>query len=613
MSNNSKELTRNLKKWFEENVCEKSVFLISYLIAVFMGLTGLSMLAINYLMKDVLNFSPAKASLTNSISFIPWMVKPIFGLATDSCPIYGYKRRPYLFLTSAIFIISYVSVFLYYKTVWIFLFSIFSGSVCLAFCSVIGEALIVESSNQKGHDEASENVSNFYIVKNIGTLISSLVSGYLLEVVEPRDIFLISSGLPLIILVASFFLKEKRIIKGNFEGSSEDKLASDGAVTDVNKKNDKVEIDNEINDAVGKENIKVKFIENKPSIKINTEPSFSIDKKQESFNNIDGFEKVNTVTNSNIKSKEVSEIELHESNLNKSLNNSKNTRPLSIRGKHAGDVFFQIDIENNTVKENYLKPEEIKEKEIKNEKEEEISCGRMLRMIYEFIAQKHIYKPILFILFFCAMPSYDDALFYFYTNELKFKKEMMGRLTFLGTLTSIIGIYLYKRFFYKYSFKAIIVVSTLIYLLFNLLTLALVLRLNTKIGIPDYFFSVTANSITNALAEINTMPLLVITANMCPKNIEGTTYALLMSIINLGYFISYQFGGLLNYIFNVSSTDFKNLWMVILSANLLALIQLPMIYCVEVDSKHDSNHSKENTNKRELEREVNKEIESEKK
>ncbi|MFM7854423.1 MAG: MFS transporter, partial [Flammeovirgaceae bacterium] len=136
---------------------------------------------------------------------------------------------------SAVFIISYVCVFLYYKTVWIFLFSIFSGSVCLAFCSVIGEALIVESSNQKGHDEASENVSNFYIVKNVGTLFSSLVSGYLLEVVEPRHIFLISSGLPLIILLASFFLKEKRIKNWNSEGSSEKKLESEGVITEENR------------------------------------------------------------------------------------------------------------------------------------------------------------------------------------------------------------------------------------------------------------------------------------------------------------------------------------------------------------------------------------------
>ena len=83
---------------FVSTFCEKSAFVISYLIAFFMGLTGLSLLAINYLMKDILMFSPAKATLTNSISYIPWMVKPIFGLISDSCPIFGYKRKPYLLL-----------------------------------------------------------------------------------------------------------------------------------------------------------------------------------------------------------------------------------------------------------------------------------------------------------------------------------------------------------------------------------------------------------------------------------------------------------------------------------------------------------------------------------
>ncbi len=48
MSNNCKEHIRNIRKWFVENFCEKSVFLISYLIAIFMGLTGLSMLHTYY-------------------------------------------------------------------------------------------------------------------------------------------------------------------------------------------------------------------------------------------------------------------------------------------------------------------------------------------------------------------------------------------------------------------------------------------------------------------------------------------------------------------------------------------------------------------------------------
>ena len=36
--------------------------------------------------------------------------------------------------------------------------------------------------------------------------------------------------------------------------------------------------------------------------------------------------------------------------------------------------------------------------------------------------------------------------------------------------------------------------------------------------------------------------------------------------------------------------------MVILSSNLIALFQLPMIYCVEIDSKHEANIEVDNKN-----------------
>ena len=597
MSNSCLKFMKDKFQYFKTMCCNESSFIISYLIALFMGLTGLSILAINYLMKDILLFSPSQATLTNSISYIPWMVKPIFGLTSDSCPIFGYKRKPYLVITSTLFILSYVSIYLYYKTVWVFLFSIFLGSTCLAFCSVIGEALIVESSNQKGNDEATVNVSNFYIIKNLGAMVSSFLGGYLLEVLETKYIFLISSGLPFIILISSFFLNDKKVMGKNSKDYTEDKnIESEKINPDEQKNNNnEKELELEIKDAIEVNNCDKKFAQIEALHKDKSITKYSKPKLSKNDpTNLDGFEKVNTV----FMCKRISSLKLDpkddnvKDNIKNTLNNSvRNTHQLSMRSKHGGEVFFQIELNKLEISK------ELKQEEQTTEiNDKDISCSNLIKMIKKFIFQKHIYKPIIFILAFCSTPSYDDAMFYFYTNELKFKKEMIGSLNFIGTLTSIIGIYLYKKWLYKYSFKSIIISSTLIYLLFNLLTLILVFRLNKYLGIPDFFFSVTANSITNALAEINTMPLLVITANMCPKNIEGTTYALLMSVIFLGYFISYQFGGLLNYLFDVSSENFSNLWMVILSSNLIALFQLPMIYCVEIDSKHEAKIEVDNKN-----------------
>ena len=37
-----------------------------------------------------------QADTWKAIAHVPWMIKPLYGLITDSLPIWGRRRRPYL-------------------------------------------------------------------------------------------------------------------------------------------------------------------------------------------------------------------------------------------------------------------------------------------------------------------------------------------------------------------------------------------------------------------------------------------------------------------------------------------------------------------------------------
>lgn len=89
------KLIRNLGKSF--SFCIDSNYVVIILVALTQGFTGLSDLALSYLYKDDLNIEPSTVSKINSFVFIPWILKPIYGLITDSFPICGYRRKPYLF------------------------------------------------------------------------------------------------------------------------------------------------------------------------------------------------------------------------------------------------------------------------------------------------------------------------------------------------------------------------------------------------------------------------------------------------------------------------------------------------------------------------------------
>ena len=68
------------------------------LLTLFLGLDFIPELAINYLFKDELKVQPSQLTRLLTISKIPWLTNPLFGMITDFYPIFGYKRKFYNFL-----------------------------------------------------------------------------------------------------------------------------------------------------------------------------------------------------------------------------------------------------------------------------------------------------------------------------------------------------------------------------------------------------------------------------------------------------------------------------------------------------------------------------------
>ena len=48
--------------------------------------------------KDDFGLSPARMGIYMSYIAFPWIIKPLWGLFTDSKPLFGYRRKSYLIL-----------------------------------------------------------------------------------------------------------------------------------------------------------------------------------------------------------------------------------------------------------------------------------------------------------------------------------------------------------------------------------------------------------------------------------------------------------------------------------------------------------------------------------
>jgi MFS family permease len=140
-----------------------------------------------------------------------------------------------------------------------------------------------------------------------------------------------------------------------------------------------------------------------------------------------------------------------------------------------------------------------------------------------------------FIFFWTFSPSIGIPLFYFQTDTLKFSQQFIGLLGSLTAGASIVGAIVYAPLSRKVSLTRIIVasigvgvVSTLAYLLYR-----------------DTTSAVIIDTLFGGVGMITQLAFLDLAAKACPKHAEGTFFALLMSVYNLGAQGSQVTGGYL--------------------------------------------------------------------
>ena len=150
----------------------------------------------------------------------------------------------------------------------------------------------------------------------------------------------------------------------------------------------------------------------------------------------------------------------------------------------------------------------------------------------------------------------------------------------MGSVGSLLGVLLYQGILKDYSFRSLLFWSQLLFGCSGFLDLALVLRLNLKLGIPDIFFAVVDEGVSQMIGRIKWMPLLVLSSKLCPLGIEGTFFALLMSIDNIGLLSASWGGGLLLHLLHIERTEFSNLAAAILIRNLSRILPLVFLHLV---------------------------------
>ncbi|HEX6776488.1 MAG TPA: MFS transporter, partial [Methylomirabilota bacterium] len=175
-----------------------------------------------------------------------------------------------------------------------------------------------------------------------------------------------------------------------------------------------------------------------------------------------------------------------------------------------------------------------------------------------------------FIFFWTFSPSFGPALLYYQTDVLHFSQQFIGHLGALGAVAGVVGALLYAPLSRLLPLKRLInlsigvgVVGTLAYLFYEGPVSALII---------DVVFGCVG--MTTQLAFLD------LAAKSCPRHIEATFFALLMSIYNGGTQISQNIGGRL-----YDSFGYTPLVLVSTAFTALAWVLVPMVRIDHIEAK----------------------------
>ncbi|MDJ1177709.1 folate/biopterin family MFS transporter [Roseofilum sp. BLCC_M91] len=183
--------------------------LLAILLVYFVqGVLSLARLAISFFLKDDLGLSPAQVAALTGVAALPWIIKPIWGFISDGLPILGYRRRPYLILSGLLGSLSWGLLATVVDSAGAATGAIALSSLSVAISDVIADSLVVERARTESTSQVGSLQSLCWATSATGGLITAYLSGWLLELFTPQQVFAITAIFPLIVAMAAGLIAE---------------------------------------------------------------------------------------------------------------------------------------------------------------------------------------------------------------------------------------------------------------------------------------------------------------------------------------------------------------------------------------------------------------------
>lgn len=195
--------------------------------------------------------------------------------------------------------------------------------------------------------------------------------------------------------------------------------------------------------------------------------------------------------------------------------------------------------------------------------------------------QPIILRPMTwFFLAHVTVPNLSTIMFYYQTEVLNLEASFLGTVRVISWFGLMLGTFIYNKYFKTMKLRKILLSAHIGLCFLSLLDIVLVSRMNVALGISDRIMVLCGSALSDAVNQLKFMPFLILSGLLCPPGIEGTLFALFMSINNLGSTLGSFMGAGLASILNISSGSFDNLSLGIAIQVLCTFIPVALLFLI---------------------------------
>ena len=181
------------------------MMVLFYLIQAYGSNPGLFDLPLTIYLKESLGFSPAQLASFSSLIFIPWLIRPVYGIIGDTVPLFGYQFKSY-------FIICYTLAFAVFLglsglqsyPISLLVVSMILVNISIAFSDVLTDKMMVVQGRLL-HNTARLQAAQWTAL-GFGSALLYYIGGWLAQNSNLSTAFLLTAIVPLIGLVSTFLL-----------------------------------------------------------------------------------------------------------------------------------------------------------------------------------------------------------------------------------------------------------------------------------------------------------------------------------------------------------------------------------------------------------------------